>query len=83
MAVQTRSFQGSDEQRQNGVNKRGPSATHDFICRYKQNDFTGKMLFFNGDFYEILGVTNLNNRNEFLKLRCRITGNQDQEAAEA
>lgn len=57
----------------NGTSLKGV-ATHYFYIRYRADLTAESWLKFNSKYYDILDVQNLDERNEFLLLRCSLRG---------
>lgn len=73
---------GGHERVINGKNT-GPSSTHVFTFRYDDRITKELMLQFDGSFFEILGVENIDGRREYTKVIARISGDETLESAQA
>lgn len=66
----------------NSVNIR-EQPTHRFTTRWRTDINAELFLEFNGNHHEILELENLEGRNEYLVMKCRVTGAVEKEASAA
>lgn len=58
----------------------GQGATHNFTIRYRSGVTSENIIGFDGQYYEILDVTDWEARHEYLLLKCHLKGDKTLEA---